>query len=120
MVKLWKQHEKAEAVYDRAVEKKEKAGDALGQLFEKKGIENRELRELEWKAYHKACEERTKVGIEHEFLHVLRPIFTFETQTHLAIKMIFSHIQDIWYSGTQLVYKTSNPQTILGSFNAQL
>src|SRR6185369_14184137 len=102
------------------------------------------------------------------FLHVLRPISTFETQTHQAVKFIFSHIRDIWCSGdwnlteyiikwlagisagrkmysilylksgqgwgkgiitdfiqrnvlgTQLVYKTSDPQTILGSFNAQL
>ncbi|CAB4445052.1 unnamed protein product [Rhizophagus irregularis] len=102
------------------------------------------------------------------FLHVLRPISTFESTTHLAVKFIFSHIQDIWCSGdwnlteyiikwlagvsarrkmysilylksgqgwgkgiitdfiqrsvlgTQLVYKTSDPQTILGSFNAQL
>ncbi|UZO16219.1 uncharacterized protein OCT59_007608 [Rhizophagus irregularis] len=54
-----------EAVYDRAVEKKEKAGDALGRSFEEEGIGNRELRELEWKAYHKAYEERTKARIEH-------------------------------------------------------
>ncbi|CAB4441332.1 unnamed protein product [Rhizophagus irregularis] len=102
------------------------------------------------------------------FLHILRPISTFESTTHLAVKFIFSHIQDIWCSGdwnlteyiikwlagvsagrkmysilylksgqgwgkgiitdfiqrsvlgTQLVYKTSDPQTILGSFNAQL
>ncbi|PKC54009.1 hypothetical protein RhiirA1_447168, partial [Rhizophagus irregularis] len=31
---LWKQHEKVEEAYDRAVEKKEKVGDALGQLYE--------------------------------------------------------------------------------------
>ncbi|GET52855.1 hypothetical protein GLOIN_2v1472929 [Rhizophagus irregularis DAOM 181602=DAOM 197198] len=102
------------------------------------------------------------------FLHVLRPISTFESTIHLAVKFIFSHIQDIWCSGdwnlteyiikwlagvsagrkmysilylksgqgwgkgiiadfiqrsvlgTQLVYKTSDPQTILGSFNGQL
>ncbi|GET50943.1 highly derived D5-like helicase-primase [Rhizophagus irregularis DAOM 181602=DAOM 197198] len=102
------------------------------------------------------------------FLHILRPISTFESTTHLAVKFIFSHIQDIWCSGdwnlteyiikwlagmssgrkmysilylksgqgwgksiitdfiqrnvlgTQLVYKTSDPQTILGSFNGQL
>ncbi|PKY60132.1 hypothetical protein RhiirA4_517404, partial [Rhizophagus irregularis] len=102
------------------------------------------------------------------FLHVLRPISTFESVTHQAVKFIFSHIQDIWCSGdwnlteyiikwlagvsagrkmysilylksgqgwgksiitdfiqrsvlgTQLVYKTSDPQTILGSFNGQL
>ncbi|CAB4431762.1 unnamed protein product [Rhizophagus irregularis] len=102
------------------------------------------------------------------FLHILRPISTFESVTHQAVKFIFSHIQDIWCSGdwnlieyiikwlagvsagrkmysilylksgqgwgkgiitdfiqrsvlgTQLVYKTSDPQTILGSFNAQL
>ncbi|GET58440.1 hypothetical protein GLOIN_2v1880406 [Rhizophagus irregularis DAOM 181602=DAOM 197198] len=101
------------------------------------------------------------------FLHVLRPISTFESTIHLAVKFI-SHIQDIWCSGdwnlteyiikwlagvsagrkmysilylksgqgwgkgiitdfiqrsvlgTQLVYKTSDPQTILGSFNGQL
>ncbi|GBC21922.2 hypothetical protein GLOIN_2v1880406 [Rhizophagus irregularis DAOM 181602=DAOM 197198] len=64
------------------------------------------------------------------FLHVLRPISTFESTIHLAVKFIFSHIQDIWCSvigislsisssgwprsvlGTQLVYKTSDPQTI--------
>ncbi|CAB4432697.1 unnamed protein product [Rhizophagus irregularis] len=33
------------------------------------------------------------------FLHVLRPISTFESTTHLAVKFIFSHIQDIWCSG---------------------
>ncbi|GBC15362.1 highly derived D5-like helicase-primase [Rhizophagus irregularis DAOM 181602=DAOM 197198] len=102
------------------------------------------------------------------FLHFLRPISTFESTIHLAVKFIFSHIQDIWCSGdwnlteyiikwlagvsagrkmysilylksgqgwgkgiitdfiqrsvlgTQLVYKTSDPQTILGSFNGQL
>ncbi|GET52526.1 hypothetical protein GLOIN_2v1472929 [Rhizophagus irregularis DAOM 181602=DAOM 197198] len=102
------------------------------------------------------------------FLHVLRPISTFESTIHLAVKFIFSHIQDIWCSGdwnlteyiikwlagvsagrkmysilylksgqgwgkgiitdfiqrsvlgTQLVYKTSDPQTIRGSFNGQL
>ncbi|GET66181.1 highly derived D5-like helicase-primase [Rhizophagus irregularis DAOM 181602=DAOM 197198] len=102
------------------------------------------------------------------FLHVLHPISTFESTIHLAVKFIFSHIQDIWCSGdwnlteyiikwlagvsagrkmysilylksgqgwgkgiitdfiqrsvlgTQLVYKTSDPQTILGSFNGQL
>ncbi|GET61916.1 hypothetical protein RIR_jg11866.t2 [Rhizophagus irregularis DAOM 181602=DAOM 197198] len=102
------------------------------------------------------------------FLHVLRPISTFESTIHLAVKFIFSHIQEIWCSGdwnlteyiikwlasvaagrkmysilylksgqgwgkgiitdfiqrsvlgTQLVYKTSDPQTILGSFNGQL
>ncbi|GET51552.1 highly derived D5-like helicase-primase [Rhizophagus irregularis DAOM 181602=DAOM 197198] len=102
------------------------------------------------------------------FLHILCPISTFESTTHLAVKFIFSHIQDIWCSGdwnlteyiikwlagvaagrkmysilylksgqgwgksiitdfiqrsvlgTQLVYKTSDPQTILGSFNGQL
>ncbi|PKY58671.1 hypothetical protein RhiirA4_480784, partial [Rhizophagus irregularis] len=102
------------------------------------------------------------------FLHILRPISTFESVTHQAVKFIFSHIQDIWCSGdwnlteyiikwlagvsagrkmysilylksgqgwgksiitdfiqrsvlgTQLVYKTSDPQTILGSFNGQL
>ncbi|UZO26399.1 uncharacterized protein OCT59_018626 [Rhizophagus irregularis] len=98
------------------------------------------------------------------FLHILRPISTFESTTHLAVKFIFSHIQDIWCSGdwnlteyiikwlagvaagrkmysilylksgqgwgkgiitdfiqrsvlgTQLVYKTSDPETIRGSF----
>ncbi|CAB4442464.1 unnamed protein product [Rhizophagus irregularis] len=102
------------------------------------------------------------------FLHILRPISTFESVIHQAVKFIFSHIQDIWYSGdwnlteyiikwlagvsagrkmysilylksgqgwgkgiitdfiqrsvlgTQLVYKTSDPQTILGPFNGQL
>ncbi|PKY61900.1 hypothetical protein RhiirA4_524406, partial [Rhizophagus irregularis] len=102
------------------------------------------------------------------FLHILRPISTFESVTHQAVKFIFSHIQDIWCSGdwnlteyiikwlagvsagrkmysilylksgqgwgkgiitdfiqrsvlgTQLVYKTSDPQTILGPFNGQL
>ncbi|GBC39256.2 highly derived D5-like helicase-primase [Rhizophagus irregularis DAOM 181602=DAOM 197198] len=102
------------------------------------------------------------------FLYVLRPISTFESTTHQAVKFIFFHIQNIWCSGnwnlteyiikwlasvaagrkmysilylksgqgwgksiitdfiqrsvlgTQLVYKTSDPQTILGSFNGQL
>ncbi|GBC31181.1 hypothetical protein GLOIN_2v1785889 [Rhizophagus irregularis DAOM 181602=DAOM 197198] len=40
---LWKRHKKAEEAYDRAVEKKEKAGDALGQSLEEEGI----LRKLE-------------------------------------------------------------------------
>ncbi|CAB4416065.1 unnamed protein product [Rhizophagus irregularis] len=48
---LWKRHKKAEEVYDRAVEKKEKANDVLGQSEEWEGIENRDLRELEWEAY---------------------------------------------------------------------
>ncbi|UZO05719.1 uncharacterized protein OCT59_026062 [Rhizophagus irregularis] len=56
---LWKRYEKAEEAYDRAVEKKEKAGDALGQSFEEEGIGNRELHELNWKEYQKACKELT-------------------------------------------------------------
>ncbi|CAB4376266.1 unnamed protein product [Rhizophagus irregularis] len=36
---LWKQHEEAKEAYDRAVEKKEKAGDALGQSFEEEVLE---------------------------------------------------------------------------------
>ncbi|GBC44035.1 uncharacterized protein OCT59_014773 [Rhizophagus irregularis] len=56
---LWKRHEKAEEAYDRAVEKKEKARDALGQSFEEEGIGNRELHELNWKEYQKACKELT-------------------------------------------------------------
>ncbi|GBC11439.1 uncharacterized protein OCT59_025477 [Rhizophagus irregularis] len=52
---LWKRHKKAEEAYDRAVEKKEKANDALGQSLEEEGI----LRELEWEAYQKACKELT-------------------------------------------------------------
>ncbi|CAB4416978.1 unnamed protein product [Rhizophagus irregularis] len=51
----------AEEAYDRAVEKKEKANDALGQSKEEEGI----LRELEWEAYQKACKERINAGIEH-------------------------------------------------------
>jgi hypothetical protein len=102
------------------------------------------------------------------FLHQLQPLTAFENKVHLAVKLIFMHIWDIWCSedwnlteyiikwfagvasgrkmysilylksgqgwgkgiitdfiqryvlGTQLVYKTSDPQTILGSFNAQL
>ncbi|CAB4437537.1 unnamed protein product [Rhizophagus irregularis] len=102
------------------------------------------------------------------FLHDLRPISTFESVIHQAVKFIFSHIRDIWCSGdwnlteyiikwlagisagrkmysilylksgqgwgkgiitdfiqrsvlgTQLVYKTSDHQTILGHFNGQL
>ena len=57
---LWKRHKKAEEGYDQAAEKWEKANDALGRS-EEDGI----LRELEWKAYQKACKERTKAGIEH-------------------------------------------------------
>ncbi|UZN99693.1 uncharacterized protein OCT59_000960 [Rhizophagus irregularis] len=56
---LWKRYEKAEEAYDRAVEKKEKAGDALGQSFEEEGIGNRELHELNWKEYQKAYKELT-------------------------------------------------------------
>ncbi|GET58213.1 uncharacterized protein OCT59_023374 [Rhizophagus irregularis] len=52
---LWKRHKKAEEAYDRAVEKKEKANDALGQSLDEEGI----LRELEWEAYQKACKELT-------------------------------------------------------------
>ncbi|GBC21527.2 hypothetical protein GLOIN_2v1785889 [Rhizophagus irregularis DAOM 181602=DAOM 197198] len=52
---LWKRHKEAEEAYDRAVEKKEKANDALGQSLEEEGT----LRELEWKAYQKACKELT-------------------------------------------------------------
>ncbi|GBC22326.2 hypothetical protein GLOIN_2v1880406 [Rhizophagus irregularis DAOM 181602=DAOM 197198] len=33
------------------------------------------------------------------FLHVLHLISTFESTIHLAVKFIFSHIQDIWCSG---------------------
>ncbi|GET57177.1 uncharacterized protein OCT59_002512 [Rhizophagus irregularis] len=54
---LWKRHKKAEEAYDRAVEKKEKANDALGQSLEEEGT----LRELEWKAYQKACKELTDI-----------------------------------------------------------
>lgn len=65
---LWKRYEKAEAMYDRAAEKWEKANDALGQSFEEEGIGNRELHELKWKAYHKACKERTEARIEHSMV----------------------------------------------------
>ncbi|GBC08664.1 hypothetical protein RclHR1_00830015 [Rhizophagus clarus] len=102
------------------------------------------------------------------FLHQLRPLADFSANIHQAIKIIFTHIWDVWCSGdwnvteyiikwfagmatgrkmysilylksgqgwgkgiitdfiqryvlgTQLVYKTSDPQTILGSFNGQL
>ncbi|GET55705.1 hypothetical protein GLOIN_2v1779779 [Rhizophagus irregularis DAOM 181602=DAOM 197198] len=53
-----KRHKKAEEAYDRAVEKKEKANDALGRS-EEKDNRNRDLGELEWKAYQKACKELT-------------------------------------------------------------
>ncbi|GBC51837.2 uncharacterized protein OCT59_019716 [Rhizophagus irregularis] len=62
---LCKRHEKAEEAYDRAVEKKEKAGDDLGQSFEEEGIRNRELHELNWKAYQKACKELSEARKEH-------------------------------------------------------
>ncbi|CAB4419723.1 unnamed protein product [Rhizophagus irregularis] len=65
---LWKRHEKAEEAYDRAAEKCKKANDALGQLFEEEGIGNHELRELGWKAYHKACEERKEARKEHRMV----------------------------------------------------
>ncbi|GBC32162.1 uncharacterized protein OCT59_012755 [Rhizophagus irregularis] len=55
---LWKRHKKAEEAYDRAVEKKEKANNALGRS-EEEDNRNRDLRELEWKAYQKACKELT-------------------------------------------------------------
>ncbi|GBC31802.1 hypothetical protein GLOIN_2v1779779 [Rhizophagus irregularis DAOM 181602=DAOM 197198] len=51
--------------YDRAVEKKEKAGDDLGQSFEEEGIGNHELHELNWKAYQKACKELSEARKEH-------------------------------------------------------
>ena len=62
---LWKWYKEAEEAYDRAVEKKEKANDALGRSEEEEGNRNRDLRELEWEAYQKACKERTIAGIEH-------------------------------------------------------
>ncbi|PKY61461.1 hypothetical protein RhiirA4_486481 [Rhizophagus irregularis] len=55
----------AEAGYDRAAEKWEKANDALGQLYEEEGIGNCELHELKWKAYQKACEERKEARKEY-------------------------------------------------------
>ncbi|GBC46744.1 uncharacterized protein OCT59_017788 [Rhizophagus irregularis] len=55
---LWKRHKEAEEEYDRAVEKKEKANDALCRS-EEEDNRNRDLRELEWKAYQKACKELT-------------------------------------------------------------
>ncbi|UZO00536.1 uncharacterized protein OCT59_011659 [Rhizophagus irregularis] len=55
---LWKRHKKAKEAYDRAVEKKEKANDALGRS-EEEDNRNRDLRELEWMAYQKACKELT-------------------------------------------------------------
>ncbi|UZO11206.1 uncharacterized protein OCT59_002778 [Rhizophagus irregularis] len=61
---LWKRHKEAEEAYDKAVEKKEKANDALGRS-EEEGNRNRDLRELEWEAYQKACKERTNAAIEH-------------------------------------------------------
>ena len=61
---LWKRYKKAKKAYDRAVEKKEKANDALGRS-EGEDIRSRDLHELEWKAYQKACKERTNAGIEH-------------------------------------------------------
>ncbi|GBC06397.1 hypothetical protein RclHR1_06800001 [Rhizophagus clarus] len=102
------------------------------------------------------------------FLHQLRPLTDFSANIHQAVKIIFTHIRDVWCSGdwnvteyiikwfagmatgrkmysilylksgqgwgkgiitdfiqryvlgTQLVYKTSDPETILGSFNGQL
>jgi len=64
---LWKRHEKAESGYDQAAEKWEKANDALGQSFEEEleGIGNRELHNLKWKAYQKACKERKEARKEH-------------------------------------------------------
>ncbi|CAB4491854.1 unnamed protein product [Rhizophagus irregularis] len=61
---LWKRREKAEEAYDRAVEKKEKAGDTLGQSFEEEGIGNHELHELNWKEYQKACKELSEARKE--------------------------------------------------------
>ncbi|UZO01354.1 uncharacterized protein OCT59_012455 [Rhizophagus irregularis] len=62
---LWKRHEKTDEAYDKAVEKREKAGDALGQSYEREGIGNHELHELKWKEYHKACKEKIEARIEH-------------------------------------------------------
>ncbi|GBC50130.1 hypothetical protein GLOIN_2v1785889 [Rhizophagus irregularis DAOM 181602=DAOM 197198] len=61
---LWKRHKEAEEAYDKAVEKKEKANDALGRS-EEEGNRNRDLCELEWEAYQKACKERTNAAVEH-------------------------------------------------------
>ncbi|UZO03572.1 uncharacterized protein OCT59_023976 [Rhizophagus irregularis] len=58
---IWKWHKKVKEAYDRAVEKKEKANDALGQSLEEEGI----LHEFEWEAYQKACKERTNAAVEH-------------------------------------------------------
>ncbi|GBC40417.2 hypothetical protein GLOIN_2v1779779 [Rhizophagus irregularis DAOM 181602=DAOM 197198] len=63
---LWKRHEKTDEAYDKAVEKREKAGDALGQSYEREGIGNHELHELKWKEYHKACKEKIEARIEHD------------------------------------------------------
>ncbi|GBB99449.1 hypothetical protein RclHR1_35220001 [Rhizophagus clarus] len=64
------------------------------------------------------------------FLHLLCPLADFSANIYQAIKIIFTHIWIIWCSGDWnvteyiikwfAVYKTSDPQTILGSFNRQL
>jgi hypothetical protein len=33
------------------------------------------------------------------FLHTLQPLTTFENKAHLAVKLIFMHIWDVWYLG---------------------
>ncbi|PKC03411.1 hypothetical protein RhiirA5_451401 [Rhizophagus irregularis] len=69
------------------------------------GIGNRELHELKWKAYHKACKELSEAK-KKQMMGWGKGIITDFIQRSVL--------------GTQLVYKTSDPQTILGSFNAQL
>ncbi|PKY35120.1 hypothetical protein RhiirB3_476119 [Rhizophagus irregularis] len=122
---LWKRHEKAEEAYDRAVEKKEKAGDTLGQSLEKEGNRNRDLCELEWKAYQKACKELSEARKEHGMdiwcsgdWNLTEYIIKW--LAGLGKSIIITDFIQRSVLGTQLVYKTSDPQTILGSFNGQL
>ncbi|GBC44137.2 uncharacterized protein OCT59_014705 [Rhizophagus irregularis] len=40
-----------------------------------------------------------QVNIFPGFPHTLQTLSDFENRTHLAVKFIFSHIQDVWCSG---------------------
>ncbi|GET54102.1 hypothetical protein GLOIN_2v1779779 [Rhizophagus irregularis DAOM 181602=DAOM 197198] len=50
---------------DIGSKKEGKSGDDFGQSFEEEGIGNRELHELNWKAYQKACKELSEARKEH-------------------------------------------------------
>ncbi|GBB96320.1 hypothetical protein RclHR1_27240005 [Rhizophagus clarus] len=74
------------------------------------------------------------LNIFPSFLHQLHSLTDFSANIYRAVKIIFTYIRDVWcwgkgiitefiqqyVLGTQLVYKISDPKTILSSFNGQL